>query len=61
MAIPTRQDRALAEIDGLNGVILTRLRAFIHAGQSRNPASIKEALRTYADAVVGLVNETMDR
>ncbi|MGM4870662.1 hypothetical protein AB7645_05475 [Bradyrhizobium sp. 956_D2_N1_5] len=59
MGIPTSQDHALADIEALHGVVMVRCRAFVHARQSRNPASIKEALRDYADAVVALVNETM--
>jgi len=40
---------------------MVRCRAFVLAGQCRDPASIREALQAYCDAVVELVNEMVDR
>jgi hypothetical protein len=56
MPIPTRRDEALAAIDEAHAVVVVRCRAFIHAGQRRDPATIKQALQAYCDAVVDLVN-----
>ncbi|MET4384376.1 hypothetical protein ABIB73_000111 [Bradyrhizobium sp. F1.4.3] len=61
MAIPTRQDHALAELENLHSVTMVRCRAFIHAGQRRDAASIKQALQAYCDALVAFVNEAADR
>jgi hypothetical protein len=61
MSIPTRQDHALAELENLHSVVMVRCRAFVHAGERRDPASIRTALQAYADAVVAFVNETVDR
>lgn len=51
MAIPSKADSALAEIDALHGVIMVRCRTFLRAGKRRDPASTKDALRAYVDAV----------
>jgi hypothetical protein len=59
MPIPTRADQQLAEIDDLRGAIMVRLRVYRYAGKNRNPASIREALVEYANAVTDLVNEAL--
>ena len=61
MGIPTRQDHALGTLETLHSVVMVRCRAFVHAGKHRDPGSIRTALQAYADAVVGFVNETVDR
>lgn len=61
MAIPTRQDRMLAELEDLHSVVMVRCRTFVHAGEHRDPASIRTALRAYCDAVVDFVNEKVDQ
>ncbi|MCK1480488.1 hypothetical protein IVB27_38590 [Bradyrhizobium sp. 197] len=57
MPIPTAIDRSIAEIDDLHNLVLVRLRTWQRAGPNhRDPASIRQALRDYADAVVAVVN-----
>ncbi|MCP3382861.1 hypothetical protein NLM31_21065 [Bradyrhizobium sp. CCGUVB4N] len=57
MGIPTIQDMRLAEVEHLHNVVLVRCRNFMHAGPRRDPASIREALQKYVDAVFDFVTE----
>lgn len=61
MAIPTRQDYSLAELENLHSVVMVRCRAFVHAGQRRDPAGIRDALVTYADAVIAFIKKEVDQ
>lgn len=54
--IPTRQDQDLAALDDAHALVLIRCRSFIHTGQRRDPAAIREALRAYVDKVTDFVN-----
>ncbi|WP_027578547.1 hypothetical protein [Bradyrhizobium sp. Ai1a-2] len=57
MAIPTREDYALAEIDNLHGNVMVRLKNFRWANaRVKDPAAIREALVAYVDAVTAFVN-----
>lgn len=56
MPIPQPIDRAVAEIEDLHALVVVRLRSWQRAGPNRDPASIRQALQNYADAVVALVN-----
>jgi hypothetical protein len=60
MSIPGDIERRLGEIDDLHSGVLVRLRVWQHAGPTRDPKSIREALQTYADAVVRFVNGDED-
>ena len=57
MPIPTTFDRRLAEVDNAAACVLLRLRNLHYAGPNRDPASVREALQTYADLVVALAND----
>jgi acyl-homoserine lactone acylase PvdQ len=61
MAIPMPQDYALVELENLHSVVMVRCRAFLHAGQRRDPASIRQVLQAYCDGVVEFVNEVADQ
>ena len=56
MSIPGDTERRLGEIDDLHSSVLVSLRVWHHAGPDRDPRRIREALQTYADAVVAFVN-----
>ena len=56
MPIPGDIERRLGEIDDLHSGVLVRLRVWHRAGPDRDPKSIREALRTYVDAVTDFVN-----
>jgi hypothetical protein len=56
MPIPTDTERQLAAIDDMHSSILVGLRVWHRAGPDRDPRRIREALQTYADAVVAFVN-----
>jgi hypothetical protein len=60
MPIPGDIERRLGEIDDLHSSVLVRLRIWQRAGPDRDPKNIREALRTYADAVVAFVNGDED-
>jgi hypothetical protein len=56
MPTPTPFDKAVAAIEDLHGCVIGRLRTYHHAGRDRDPASIRQALKDYADLVVETVN-----
>jgi hypothetical protein len=56
MSIPGDIERRLGEIDDLHSLVLVRLRSWHHAGPTRDPRQISEALRQYVDAVTDCVN-----
>lgn len=60
MSIPGDIERRLGEIDDLHSGVLVKLRVWHRAGPDRDPKSIREALQTYADAVVRFVNGDED-
>jgi hypothetical protein len=60
MPIPGNIERSLGEIDDLHSSVLVRLRIWQRAGPDRDPKNIREALQTYADAVVRFVNGDED-
>jgi hypothetical protein len=49
-------DLVAIEIENLHNVVLVRVRSWHHAGRDGDLASIREALQTYADVVVGFIN-----
>jgi hypothetical protein len=47
----------LAEIKYLHALVVVRLRSWQRAGPNRDPASIRQGLQDYCDAVIALVND----
>jgi hypothetical protein len=58
MAIPTKFDAQLAEIDDLAGCVMIKLRTLQHAGASRDISGLRELLQNYVDRVMALADES---
>jgi hypothetical protein len=58
--IPTQFDRAIAAIEDLHNCVVGRLRTYHWGGRDRDPASIRQALKDYADLVIETVNGEHD-
>ncbi|MGB6396524.1 MAG: hypothetical protein WBF73_12665 [Bradyrhizobium sp.] len=56
MAIAGEIERQLAAIDDMHSSVLVGLRVWHRAGPCRDPKRIREALQTYVDAVMRVVN-----
>jgi hypothetical protein len=56
MAIPGPVDGVLSELEDLHSVIIVRVRTWHHAGEDRDPQSIRAALKAYVDTTMRFVN-----
>jgi len=57
MPIPSPADQALADLDNMHAVLMTRLRTWRTAPVDRDPANIWAALQEYSDAILRYVEQ----
>jgi hypothetical protein len=58
MAIPTRFDGQLAEIDDLAGCVMIKLRTLRHAGMKQpDMGELRELLQRYVDLVINIAKD----